>query len=51
MTPVAREKFLRQLVAEDFGKDVQEVRLYLIDRALDDLLRCGFLTSLRKKKR
>ena len=39
MIQKARWKYLDQLIEQGYGKDRDEVCMYLIDRELDDLLR------------
>lgn len=42
------ERYLYQLVEQGYGSTIREVADYLVDREIDDLLRCKVLTPLSK---
>lgn len=51
MTPEARSKYFKQLVHLGYADSVGEVWEYLADREIDDLLRAGVLTPLKKQSK
>jgi len=50
MMIIARENYIDQLIDQGYGSNRNVVMEYLLDRAIDELLRCKVLTPLSQSK-